>query len=55
MKKIFSLLICLWLASVPGQLMAATRIAADAPELLYTGRIDFSDKKALSCRGRGLA
>ncbi len=46
MKKLVSLLICCWLASMPGQLMAATRIAADAPELLYTGRIDFSDKKA---------
>ncbi len=46
MKKLFLLTSSLWLTLLSGDLLAAAKIEADAPELLYTGRIDFTDKKA---------
>jgi len=46
MKKPVYFIACLWLTFLHGPLVAETRIAADSPQLLYTGRIDFGDKKA---------
>ncbi|WP_346837084.1 SGNH/GDSL hydrolase family protein [Microbulbifer sp. SAOS-129_SWC] len=46
MTRLFAITAALWLALISGQLPAATRIDADAPQLRYTGRIDFTDGKA---------
>ena len=46
MKPFNKLLIGLGMALMASPLWAATKVPADAPEFLYTGRIDFSDKKA---------
>ncbi len=46
MKKINGLLIGLGMALMAAPLWAATKVPADSPAFLYTGRIDFSDKKA---------
>jgi len=46
MLKSASVTASLWLALACCQALAAQRIDADAPQLLYSGRIDFSDRKA---------
>ncbi|MCW8128619.1 SGNH/GDSL hydrolase family protein [Microbulbifer halophilus] len=46
MKRIIALTAILCLALVSARVPAATRVDADAEALQYTGRIDFSDRKA---------
>ncbi|WP_193161261.1 SGNH/GDSL hydrolase family protein [Microbulbifer hainanensis] len=46
LKQIWSLSLAACAAMFSGQLLAAKRVGADAPELLYTGRIDFSNPAA---------